>query len=105
MTTYLHCRTAVVELRNNQLGLFEQIKVFIKHGTYVKKWLQTVISNLCHLVFFCIHEKSILTEHYQDLNFYQDISSLDTNYCASIDFKNNFQVFLWRYFFSFTHKY
>ena len=29
-----------------------------------------------------------------DINFYQDISSLETHYCSPNDFQNNFQCFL-----------
>ena len=29
-----------------------------------------------------------------DINFYQDISSLETHYCSPINFQNNFQCFL-----------
>ena len=31
---------------------------------------------------FSIHENSINTEHDSDINFYQDISSLETHYCT-----------------------
>ena len=40
---------------------------------------------------FSIHESSINSEHDPDLNFYQDISSLETYYCSPNSFKNNFQ--------------
>ena len=43
---------------------------------------------------FSIHESSINSEHDPDINFYQDISSLETHYCSPNDFKNNFQSFL-----------
>ena len=43
---------------------------------------------------FSIHESSINSEHESDINFYQDISSLETHYCSPNDFMNNFQSFL-----------
>ena len=43
---------------------------------------------------FSIHESSINSEHDPDINFYQDISSLETHYCSPNDLKNNFQSFL-----------
>ena len=43
---------------------------------------------------FSIHESSINSEHDPDINFYQDISSLETHYCSPNDFQNNFQCFL-----------
>ena len=43
---------------------------------------------------FSIHKSSINSEHDPDINFYQDISSLETHYCNPNDFKNNFQSFL-----------
>ena len=43
---------------------------------------------------FSIHESSINRDHDPDINFYQDISSLETHYCRPNDFKNNFQSFL-----------
>ena len=43
---------------------------------------------------FSIHESSINSQHDPDINFYQDISSLETHYCSPNDFKNNFQSFL-----------
>ena len=43
---------------------------------------------------FSIHESSVNSEHEPDINFYQDISSLETNYCNPNDFQNNFQCFL-----------
>ena len=42
---------------------------------------------------FNIHESSINSEHDPDINFYQDIFSLETHYCSPNDFKNNFQSF------------
>ena len=47
---------------------------------------------------FSIHESSIDSEHDPDINFYQDISSLETHYCSPNDVKNNFQSFLKDYF-------
>ena len=41
-----------------------------------------------------IHESSINSEHHPDINFHQDISSLETHYCIPNDFKNNFKSFL-----------
>ena len=41
---------------------------------------------------FSIHESSISSDRDPDINFYQDISSLETYYTN--DFKNNFQSFL-----------
>ena len=38
---------------------------------------------------FRIHESSINSEHDPDMNFYQDISSLQTHYCSPYDFQNN----------------
>ena len=43
---------------------------------------------------FSIHESSINSEHDPEINFCQDISSLETHYCSPNDFKNNFQSFL-----------
>ena len=43
---------------------------------------------------FSIHESSINSEHYPDMNFYHDISSFETHYCNPNDFKNNFEGFL-----------
>ena len=43
---------------------------------------------------FSIHESSISSEHDSDINFYQDIPSLETHYCSPSDSKNNFQCFL-----------
>ena len=43
---------------------------------------------------FSIQESSINCEHDPDINFYQDISSLETHYCSPNDFQNNFQCFL-----------
>ena len=43
---------------------------------------------------FSIYKSSINSEHDPDINFYQDISSLETHYCSPNDFKNNFQSFL-----------
>ena len=42
---------------------------------------------------FSIHENSRINEHDPGINFYQDISSLETHYCTPNDFKNNFQCF------------
>ena len=42
---------------------------------------------------FSIHENSINSAHNLDINFYQNISSLETHYCTPNDFKNNFQFF------------
>ena len=41
-----------------------------------------------------IQESSINNEHDPDINFYQDISSLETHYCSPNDFQNNFECFL-----------
>ena len=43
---------------------------------------------------FNIHESTINSEHNPDINFYQDISFLETNYYSPNDFKNIFQCFL-----------
>ena len=43
---------------------------------------------------FHIHESSINSEHDPDINFYQDISSLETHHCSTNDFQSNFQCFL-----------
>ena len=43
---------------------------------------------------FSIHESSINSEHVSDINFYQDIFSLETHYCSPNNFQNNFQCFL-----------
>ena len=43
---------------------------------------------------FSIHESAINSEHDPDINFYQDISSLETHYCSPNDFQNKFQCFL-----------
>ena len=43
---------------------------------------------------FSIHESSINSKHDPDINFYQDISSLETHYCSANYFQNNFQCFL-----------
>ena len=43
---------------------------------------------------FRIHESSINSEHHPKINFYQDVFSLETNYCSPNDFQNNFQSFL-----------
>ena len=43
---------------------------------------------------FSIHESSINSEHDPGINFYQDLSSLETHYCSPNGFKNNFQSFL-----------
>ena len=43
---------------------------------------------------FSFHKSSINSEHDPDINFYQDISSLETHYCCPNNFKNNFQCFL-----------
>ena len=43
---------------------------------------------------FSIHESSINSEHDPEINFYQDIFSLETNYCSPNDFQNNFPSFL-----------
>ena len=43
---------------------------------------------------FSIHESSINSEYDLGINFYQDISSLETHYCSLNDFQNNFQFFL-----------
>ena len=51
---------------------------------------------------FSIHKSSINSEHDPDINFYQDISSLETHYCCPNNFKNNFQCFL-KDSFSFLH--
>ena len=41
-----------------------------------------------------IHENSVDSEFDPQINFYQDISSLETHYCTSPnDFKNNYQFF------------
>ena len=40
---------------------------------------------------FSIHESAINSEHDPDINFYQDISFLETHYCSPNDFQNNFQ--------------
>ena len=40
---------------------------------------------------FSIHENTINCEHDPGINFYQDISSLETHYSTPNDFKNNFQ--------------
>ena len=39
---------------------------------------------------FSIHESSINSEHDSDINFYQDMSSFETQYCSPNDFQNNF---------------
>ena len=43
---------------------------------------------------FSIHESSINSEHDPDINFYQDISSLETHYCSPNDFvlRTNFNL-------------
>ena len=51
---------------------------------------------------FSIHQNSINSEHDPEINFYQDISSLETHYCSPNDFKSNFQCFL-KDFFSVLH--
>ena len=43
---------------------------------------------------FSIHKSSTNGEHDPDINFYQDISYLETHYCSPNDFQNNFQCFL-----------
>ena len=43
---------------------------------------------------FSIHESSINSEHDPDINFYQDISCLETHYFSPNDLKDNFQSFL-----------
>ena len=43
---------------------------------------------------FSIHKSSINSEHDPDVNFYQEISSLETHYCSPNDSQNNFQSFL-----------
>ena len=43
---------------------------------------------------FSIHESSINSEYDLGINFYQDISSLETHCCSLNDFQNNFQFFL-----------
>ena len=53
---------------------------------------------------FSIHESSINREHGPDINFHQDISSLETLYCSPDDFQNN-SMFLKRFLFRFTFKY
>ena len=43
---------------------------------------------------FSIYESSINSEHDPYINFYQDVSSLETHYCSPNDFQNNFQCLL-----------
>ena len=41
---------------------------------------------------FSIHESSINSEHDPDINFYQDISSLETHYCSPNDLRTTFNL-------------